>query len=788
MSKTSESIGTDASSTIPGTIFPDDIVSPQPPPDPDYIPSSSPINNNGGVTQIEVNSTTQIVLITLGVVVGALFFLGIFATYYISHKNKRASLEKQEGNASREADGDGDSGDLESGVTPGEGSPGGGGEKEEVQEHSPSSMEIGATGRDHYIKTSFSSQSVLLNSEKGFTASSSNGNYSASEDESTGSGVGFGLSRGGTPKPEILAHGYADSTNNHTVHITPTTTASHVAQHSQNPRSSFIEVAQAYAHRQSLVNPIDPSNVIQQRMSIIASDNPGFRSGGIGRDQFYQQQHQLEGSRSVGTILENDSYNNQWEVPSTSMEDSCLLVDPFKTNNNSMASLNQILEQGPPSTLLSQQQLPTTIPVTSAPSPIRPHTMIGTTSIDISYQPPAKSSDPNHGATSRRTSAFYQHHGYMDRRSIVGRPADSAQTRGSGAENIYGDVGGRSTWHRKRASMVIPEGTTSARLWKEDAAAFTATTISNDMPSTSPLSSGPIPRIGVVSEENESLEMEEAGITNENGEKAGYRPSVRNGAAVFEGSIPRKVTSRSPSRSRLDESLQSSQQQLRHDQQDQIIDSLSISEAPAAYGTIQKQRPSVYRRKWATDQIALDDSPDITVSSRGDRSNIKSTILQSGDDSDESEHVVVSLPSPRGCLLENEDNNYPQVMGGAERYLPQQQYEQDAHEFGMRSLPIVLGHYRTSPGGEKGSRSGSTSASGGRRSAELVNSSTGGRFTYLDDYREQKQQQKFQKQQQQQQNNQCNEVSGGDSVIKVARRRSAQFLQNALKRASVSSP
>ncbi|KAG0249721.1 hypothetical protein BG011_008998 [Mortierella polycephala] len=54
--------------------------------------------DNGGIenTPIQVNSTIQTVLISLGTCVGILFLLGIIALKFISHKNKRAEKKKTE--------------------------------------------------------------------------------------------------------------------------------------------------------------------------------------------------------------------------------------------------------------------------------------------------------------------------------------------------------------------------------------------------------------------------------------------------------------------------------------------------------------------------------------------------------------------------------------------------------------------------------------------------------------------------------------------------------------------
>ncbi|KAI1319440.1 hypothetical protein EDD11_004017 [Mortierella claussenii] len=96
----------DISSIVPGSVFQDDV----PPPtfiDGSFDPSpplgSSPDSNRNSTVnttdnnhvEIEVNPTIQTVLISLGICVGALFLLGVFATWFITHKNKRAEEKKK---------------------------------------------------------------------------------------------------------------------------------------------------------------------------------------------------------------------------------------------------------------------------------------------------------------------------------------------------------------------------------------------------------------------------------------------------------------------------------------------------------------------------------------------------------------------------------------------------------------------------------------------------------------------------------------------------------------------
>ncbi|KAG0292708.1 hypothetical protein BGZ96_003777 [Linnemannia gamsii] len=99
---------TEINSITPGAIFNDEFPSsfidggdlsfdtPSP-----SSPTSSPhVANKAGsggehIGQIEVNSTTQTILVILGFCVGALFLVGVVAMYYITHKNRRAEEKKK---------------------------------------------------------------------------------------------------------------------------------------------------------------------------------------------------------------------------------------------------------------------------------------------------------------------------------------------------------------------------------------------------------------------------------------------------------------------------------------------------------------------------------------------------------------------------------------------------------------------------------------------------------------------------------------------------------------------
>ncbi|KAF9930984.1 hypothetical protein FBU30_010989 [Linnemannia zychae] len=98
---------TEINAITPGSIFQDDLL-------PSFLDTDSssstsydthnappPLSANkndvtgGHMGEIEVNSTIQTVLVTLGFCVLALFLLGVVAMYYITHKNRRAEEKKR---------------------------------------------------------------------------------------------------------------------------------------------------------------------------------------------------------------------------------------------------------------------------------------------------------------------------------------------------------------------------------------------------------------------------------------------------------------------------------------------------------------------------------------------------------------------------------------------------------------------------------------------------------------------------------------------------------------------
>ncbi|KAF9425994.1 hypothetical protein BGZ76_002984 [Entomortierella beljakovae] len=291
----------DIDAIVPGNIFQDDV----PPPslsdggvsDPQqtYTPPTN------GHTIIEVNKTIQIVLISLGVAVVILIILGIAAAYYISHKNKKAHdlKEKQEEDVNES-----------SAAVP----------ENRVDLEKVGHIETNANnGRDSRPISQF-------NFQEGDNSSSEAGSMHAS---------GIGYSRPSTPGIDLSSyssHGSGVnpfSTPNGSQFGTPGLGSGSVGPGGSstgrpNNRSSIIDVANVYNWRQSMIDPIGTSQ------SASAYHDT--------RQSFYYDQQNLNQNQQDG------SYNaTVGSSSSTSgVAASSILLDPFKTNNNSTASLNRL--------------------------------------------------------------------------------------------------------------------------------------------------------------------------------------------------------------------------------------------------------------------------------------------------------------------------------------------------------------------------------------------------------------------------------------------------------------
>ncbi|KAF9323631.1 hypothetical protein BG006_001280 [Podila minutissima] len=667
------------SAIIPGSIFQDDISPPSstntdmgepqeqvPPP---YY------NPNRGRTQIEVTSTIQIVLISLGIVVGALFVLGVIAAYYISHKNKRALEESKSQSNTLEQGNEGSTAPKK---------PSwikrylGGGKRNKAESEANTIMvrvkaEIGSTyvgaldakqevaddykekrdrgvgvgsgfggrgahsegGDDEVISLEvMASPQAAPPSSAGSThglldSVHRSGYNSTSEDESL---AGYGTSRSGAPGLEPAFHANSNNSSQYSS-----------LGRGPNPRNSFMDVAQVYARRQSMIDPVVlghaalskklPANV-RMSMFVDPSRMPVIHH--------QQQQHihlvpvTVDYATGLRIIPTNSVLSSQPPTPGVgdNMSLSTLLQDPSKTNNNSETSLNLLvggsgsdeeesnhkgkdvvrgdnsLKQGesspsprpspskdtgdsPQTTQVIPRQRTMTSPTLATFSPTMhtpwsaPLPSISPQEESISYQPPSRPTSTRTGTEqpSRRKSAILLG---ARRKSDGGIPSKDDP---SGASNY--------PWHLQRASVVIPEGMAPVRLWKEDAAAR-----ANVPLTTTPLTTAIFPVLGKLEiEENQDASKEEV---------------VRDGAAVFEG----RSVSRRPSR---DGELMLKSGEL----------TLTESEGTSSSPPHQQQ---TFARKWAGGLIAVD--------------------ISGGQDeylSKPERDVVMRLPSPSGCLLEDDE-------------------------------------------------------------------------------------------------------------------------------------
>ncbi|KAF9361562.1 hypothetical protein BGX26_001567 [Mortierella sp. AD094] len=350
----------DVNSIVPGSIFQDEI----PPPtlaeasgyEPQQIgPSSSTSTGSSsrsgggsgigsGHIQIEVNPTIQTVLVSLGICVGALFLLGVIATHYISHKNKRAEEKKKK--ALGEKGGMFDDGDE-----------GGLGVGEKGKNTGRTDLEIvlidekDGGGVGHYLLGPTQPPKSKI---KGFinnTPNSSPPGSTQSPKSSIIGGVGRAVGGGGHAGTGSFQMGASGPRG----------------PGSANPRNSFMEVAQVYARRQSITpTPIPPTAMPMPAHMSLRAATPGYsqvdhpRQAGIPPElhlgsglyqddtSAYHCAQDLSSpmfSISPSSIGTNDNLEkNPFASPPLSAgSKSSLLLDPFRTQNNSQFSLNLVM-------------------------------------------------------------------------------------------------------------------------------------------------------------------------------------------------------------------------------------------------------------------------------------------------------------------------------------------------------------------------------------------------------------------------------------------------------------
>ncbi|KAF8979553.1 hypothetical protein BGZ46_005288 [Entomortierella lignicola] len=282
---------TDVSSIVPGSIFPDDTPSPtitdgiiDSSPSPQSQISPPPESGSSDGQQIEVNSTTQIVLISLGVIVGVLFLVGVIATYYISHKNSKArdikdNLESAELPV-----------DVEKGVDPNNKGENEGQLFEVDMTESQANLET-----DKENNSDGNASSTPSTSAMGFVLQNNNGGSVNPFSTPTGSQLGFGMTATGTTEP-LTRH---------------------------NNRSSINDVANVYTHRQSMIDPLGAHPL----QSVSAYQDSQLYS----RQSYY---HEHQNQRPTPYPMESSGEGS-----------TSVLLDPFKTNNNSTSSLDVLANQ-----------------------------------------------------------------------------------------------------------------------------------------------------------------------------------------------------------------------------------------------------------------------------------------------------------------------------------------------------------------------------------------------------------------------------------------------------------
>ncbi|KAF9292379.1 hypothetical protein BGZ68_007394 [Mortierella alpina] len=677
----------DVGAIMPGTIFQDEI----PPSFVDgtgperYSPSSAP-SGNGSRAQIDVNPTIQIVLISLGIVVGALFLLGIAAAYYIARKNKLANMKKEEGKSLPPIP-EASAADLESGLGP-----------------------YTASDRRLQHASSFSSNAMLLSTEK---------------DGSVCDSTGYGHSRSSTP----ATISYPTTTVSQPG-ATGFTAAAGVRSHGQNKRNSYIDVAQAYSRRQSQSYIISPA-VMAHRMSM-ALDPSITGTGSIdiytGIPAYFLSQSAFTSttlpSSSVGSGDPYDQCSGPTALasPQLSVASSAFFPnDHSMANNNDPVRVDQSIKcasgSSTPPPVPSKDCSPLNSPHSSlsigftgtpiSASMVRPVNTGAAMTPDISYQPPSQPTSPSTPAFDRGAS----------------RRSSTAFTAANGSRHEG------SPWHRKRASVVIPDRAAPVRLWKGDVAAVST---ANDSPSSDSSMAGPS-RVRVFSSQDELQSRYQS---------YGVSRVARDGAAVFEGVALHRSA---------------------------IKQRRSLEESST--------RSQTFPRRWAAGQIAVDDEEMVQDGQHGwvpspqdAGSVIPYRHHSNGASLDESseEKVVISLPSPHGCLLEDEVEAL-EIQDACSWQHQQRQTHTQSDEEGATGEDIsALEHPNPTVVKRKP-----------KHLRDKVISS------YLDDYREQQQQQEHRKSSRQSVANDGEMSEGSASGSHSGRKRSVGLFQSALQRASL---
>ncbi|KAF8977465.1 hypothetical protein BGZ46_007382 [Entomortierella lignicola] len=582
----------DVSSIVPGSIFQDDTPSPSFVDGLEYEPpqvGSSPSVGSPGIRgwpvssnqQIEVSSTIQTVLIALGVCVGALVLLGVFATHYISHKNKIAKEKKKALGEKGGMFSDGDEGDL--GRLKGDRS---GFEQILIDEKDGGDLIGPAQPPKSKLKGSIGSSSN--------TPPPSSHSLKSSIIGGIGRAVGSG-GHSGTGSFQIGASGSNDPAN-------------------ADPRNSFMEVPQVSARRPSIIpTPIPPTTMPTTAYISLRTATSDYSPLEHPRHAGVPPEPQLGSSLyqdntlgynisqdlssplfaiSPSSIGTNEAMEkNPFASPSLSADfKTSSLQDPFQSQNNNRLSLNitAVTEDNANGTRDAENNDPHPFPLVSADSPgfnsstntfgaidrldyrsnsgssssilSPPSTQINPFSPETPVHSLGDLSGPKHVLCQFQSAVpTYHHHirvsasptglavnifesyghgagspatrpklerqvGYspgvvQDHRSI----ADSIVTPENGGSHlISGSINEGNAWYHKRASVIIPEGGTAhVELWKDEESSGTQSSSQSRISHSVTISAPP------------PLRMDQQVV------------AARDGIAVFEGKS--RVPSRSPS-------------------------------------------------------------------------------------------------------------------------------------------------------------------------------------------------------------------------------------------------
>ncbi|KAG0044818.1 hypothetical protein BGZ83_009914 [Gryganskiella cystojenkinii] len=656
----------DISSIVPGTIFPDDIPptliegglgqdSPSPP-----FGGSGGGGGSSNSTQIEVSATIQTVLITLGIVIGALFLVGVLATYYISHKNRAAEEKKKEKEkedqlqSEDEADGQQQENILSSVIVHPEGS-----------EQQETTQGTGPKGTTPFLPfdSSFSSNALVTENEKFL-------NGDTSEDDSLGSGVG----RGGYSISST--HGL-DAPFVHTMNPYPTPTSSLSGR--KNPRNSIMEVAQAYAHSQSAFITSDGFTA-RNASGMMGMPAITMESAPLPSVVEPQSTHSIYGnlgpSASTSTPALSLGSARPISPPSSSVGSnapSMILLDPFETNNSSTASLNLLVPVDDTTADADQSSFHSVAPANSSSS--------GKDWSQVQeYLRQRKSEDSMNPRVIRRPSQ------------------NNGSTPPSSHRHTIALLSGPLT--------LLHSNTASTASLASKSSGFPAE-ISYQPPLT--------PTSPVVGFNRGSRRT--GALANVSGDEGSFRPAARNGAAVFEGTT-------------------------KHPRNSRYVDGYDEGQDGSDY--------EHYRLRHSFERSRL--------------------LL------DRSDRAIVSLPLPRMDRPLNDDDDNDKEILSAPLYLPSSgassripymvrpdTQEQELHPHQQLSHPDPAVVRRVPKHNKAGS--------------------TGGKNSYLDDYREQ---QRLKKQKRLSGIMDLEKQQGGpeEGIITAGRRRSSKIFQNAIRRAS----